>query len=275
MKLKLWQVDAFASRPFEGNPAAIVLLENWLPDETLQAIALENNLSETGYLVRKSDGEYALRWFTPATEVDLCGHATLASAWVLFNEFSVDTDLVRFDTRNGVLEIARDGDRLAMSLPAGNTEPYSSPAGFAEKLGASLGGDAPSEILIAPRGAGGAAGLVAIFDEASLRQATFSSALQALLDDAKVGALLATAQGNPPYDFVSRFFAPAMGIAEDPVTGSAHASLAPFWAKRLGKKTLRAFQASARGGDILCTDEGARVTLLGNCTLYMRGEIEI
>ena len=135
MKLKLWQVDAFASRPFEGNPAAIVVLENWLPDETLQAIALENNLSETAYVIPEGDGKYSLRWFTPATEVDLCGHATLASAWVLFNEFSVDTDLVRFDTRSGVLEIARDGDRLAMSLPAGNTEPYSSPAGFAEKLG--------------------------------------------------------------------------------------------------------------------------------------------
>ncbi len=275
MRLKLWQIDAFASRPFEGNPAAIVLLENWLPDETLQAIALENNLSDTGFLVRKIDSEYGLRWFTPTMEVPLCGHATLASAWVLFNELSLDTETARFDTRSGVLEIARDGERLAMSLPAGDTKPYSPADGFGADIGASLGIDAPSEFFFAPRGAGGTAGLVALFDEASLRRATFSPTLRALLDDTKMAALLATAQGSPPYDFVSRFFAPSMGISEDPVTGSAHASLAPFWAKRLGKKTLRAFQASARGGDILCTDEGARVTLSGNCTLYMRGEIEI
>jgi PhzF family phenazine biosynthesis protein len=275
MKLKLWQIDAFASRPFEGNPAAIVPLESWLPDEKLQAIAEENNLAETAFFIRKNNGIYHLRWFTPTMEVPLCGHATLATAWVLFNECSLDSDIVRFDTLSGVLEIKSDGDRLAMSLPAGSTEPISLRDGLAGEIGAALGTEAPSEFHFAPHGAAGTPGLIVLFDEASLRQAAFSGALRALLDETKTGALMATAKGRSRHDFVSRFFAPSLGVPEDPVTGSAHATLIPFWAKRLGKKSLHAFQASARGGDILCTDDGARVTLSGHCTLYMRGEIEV
>ena len=275
MKLKLWQVDAFASRPFEGNPAAVVPLEEWLPDETLQAIADENNLAETAYFVPKGNGDFHLRWFTPAMEVPLCGHATLASAWVLFNALSFAAENVRFDTMSGVLKIRKDGERLAMSLPGGTTEPFEAPDGLAARIGNALGIEAPSELHFAPRGAGGTPGLIAVFTEAGLRAGRLSGALGTLLDDAGVGALLATAKGSPPYDFVSRFFAPGMGVPEDPVTGSAHATLVPFWALRLAKKTLRAYQASKRGGDILCTDEGARVTLSGTCALYLRGEIAI
>jgi PhzF family phenazine biosynthesis protein len=275
MKLKLWQVDAFASRPFKGNPAAVVPLEEWLPDETLQAIAEENNLAETAYFVSKPGGNFHLRWFTPTMEVPLCGHATLASAWVLFHALSFEGDVIRFDTLSGVLEIAKDGDRLAMSLPAGDTEPFDAPDDLAPRIGAALETEPPLELINAPRGAAGTRGLIAVFSESALRKAQYSGVLRSVLESANFNALMATAAGTAPFDFVSRFFAPSMGVAEDPVTGSAHATLVPFWAKRLGKNTLRAYQASKRGGDILCTDEGARVTLAGTCALYLRGEIEI
>jgi PhzF family phenazine biosynthesis protein len=275
MKLKLWQVDAFASQPFKGNPAAVVPLDAWLPDETLQAIAEENNLAETAYFVRKDDDQFHLRWFTPTMEVPLCGHATLASAWVAFNELSYEGDTICFETMSGVLEIAKDEGRLAMSLPAWQTESFDAPAELAAQIGAALGTEAPLELVNAPRGAAGTPGLIAVFSEDGVRRAKSSGALRAVLDGAKFNALMATAKGTAPYDFVSRFFAPGMGVDEDPVTGSAHATLTPFWALRLGKNTLNAYQASARGGDILCTDEGERVTLSGTCVLYLRGEIEV
>lgn len=271
MKLKLWQVDAFASLPFEGNPAAVVPLEEWLPDETLQAIAQENNLSETAFFIETGEGRYDLRWFTPTTEVDLCGHATIATAWLLLNELAPRLDAIAFSTRSGILAVQRRADALlSMSLPASPVSRFAAREGFADELGAALGLVAPEEIHAGRY-------LLALWEDAdAIQNLRPSGNFVALLREAKQWGLVATAPGDGhPYDFVSRFFAPDKGVPEDPVTGSAHCMLTPFWAKRLGKKTLRAYQASKRGGGILCTDEGARVTLSGNCALYLRGEIEI
>jgi PhzF family phenazine biosynthesis protein len=271
MKLELWQVDAFASRPFEGNPAAIVPLEAWLPDETLQAIALENNLSETAFLVRETEGTYALRWFTPAAEVELCGHATLAAGFVVFTALASALNAVSFSTRSGELIVTRRNDSLlSMSLPADKSEPIANGAALAEKLGVILGVPPPDEIH------GSRYLLVVWNDPAAIREIRPSTEMTLILREVKQWGLIATAVSDTePYDFVSRFFAPDKGILEDPVTGSAHCVLTPFWAERLGKTKLRAFQASPRDGDILCTHEKARVTLSGNCALYMRGEITI
>jgi PhzF family phenazine biosynthesis protein len=276
MKLKLWQVDAFAARPFSGNPAAVVPLKSWLPDATLQAIANENNLAETAFLVRRERGRYDLRWFTPTIEVPLCGHATLASAWTVFSELEPDVDEVRFATKSGVLAVEKRADGWhRMALPAGAVEPFAAPEGFARALGDALGVAPPLEIQVAPTGAGGTRAPLALWREADLRAIRLGG-LKDVLDRAGFGGLLATAKGDgAPYDFLSRFFAPGMGVPEDPVTGSMHATLTPFWAKRLGKKQLRAYQASPRGGDLLCTDEGERAILAGMCALYLRGEIDI
>jgi PhzF family phenazine biosynthesis protein len=271
MKLKLWQVDAFAGRPFSGNPAAVVPLDSWLPDETMQAIANENNLSETAYLVPRGSDRYDLRWFTPAIEVPLCGHATLASAWVVFSELAPSLDVVRFQTKSGELIVARiAGDCLRMALPADEMRPFAAPAGYAAQVGEALGVDAPDELHLGRY-------LLALWKDASTIRAIKLGDISPLLRQAKTWGLIVTAggAGAEPYDFISRFFAPPAGVLEDPVCGSAHCALTPFWARRLGKRELKAYQASARGGDLLCTDEGDRVTLSGTCALYMRGEIEV
>ena len=271
MKLKLWQVDAFAERPFSGNPAAVVPLERWLPDAVMQGIALENNLSETAFFVPAGDGDFQLRWFTPAVEVDLCGHATFASAWVILEEIAPELNEVRFKTRSGVLTVTRgENGRHRMSLPANRLEPFTPRSGFAEELGAALGVRAPNALYRGNH-------LVAVWDDPdAIRSATLGP-LTALLEEADAWALIITAGGAPtaPYDFISRFFSIGRGIPEDPVTGSAHCTSVPFWAKRLGKKTLRAYQASARGGELLCTDDGDRIVLSGTCVLYLRGEIQV
>jgi PhzF family phenazine biosynthesis protein len=276
MKLKLWQVDAFAERPFGGNPAAVVPLEQWLPDQTMQAVANENNLAETAFFVPRESGLYDLRWFTPTMEVQLCGHATLASAWVIFSELSPELDRVRFATKSGILTVEKmiDG-RHRMAMPAGRVEPHSAPGGFAQALGDALGVPPPDEIHFAPTGAGGTPAPVAVWPEAAVRAMRYSGALSQALSRAHAGALLATGKGNgKPYDYVARFFAPGLGVPEDPVTGSMNCTLVPFWAKRLGKTQLRVYQASPRGGDLLCTNEGEQVILSGPCALYLRGEIE-
>lgn len=279
MKLRLWQVDAFAERPYAGNPAAVVPLQSWLPDATMQAIANENNLAETAFFVPHATGmsRFDLRWFTPAVEVPLCGHATLASGWVVLNELMPSADMVRFETKSGELTVAREANgRLNMALPASDVERYSPPAGFAERLAEATGGVVPEELHWSARGAGGNPGLVAVWQEAALRGMRADGGLSGALESVKARGLLATAKGDgKPYDFLSRFFAPGMGVHEDPVTGSANCALMRFWSNRLGKKTLRVWQASPRGGDLLCTDEGDRVMLSGPCALYMRGEIEV
>ena len=270
MRLKLWQVDAFSDRVFGGNPAALVPLESWLDERQMQRIANENNLSETAFFVRKSALHYELRWFTPESEVDLCGHATLATSWLVLNELAPELKTVSFETRSGTLTVRRGEDgRLAMSLPSDPVTPFDGPAGLKESIGRALDCEPPAETF---RGRY----LMAVWqDAAAIRGLKGPGGVQPVLDPLGFWGFIVTAPGDKHYDFVSRFFAPAKGVPEDPVCGSAHCALTPFWAKRLGKNPLRAFQASPRGGDLLCTDEGERVTLAGTCALYMRGEIEV
>lgn len=278
MARKIWQIDAFADQALEGNPAALVPLEHWLDDALMQKIAEENNLSETAFFVQTGPGHYALRWFTPTTEVDLCGHATLASAWLLLNRLEPGLNEVRFMTRSGELVVGRDTqNRLAMSLPSASSEPFSPPDGFSGRLASSLNASPPMELHYASKGGAGAGSLMAVWpSRAAVEALQPNGGLEAILQAVKAGSLIATAAGDgKPYDFVSRFFAPAMGVPEDPVTGSAHCVLAPFWARRRGKKKLHARQVSRRAGDLICTDDGDRVLLAGRCALYLQGEIEV
>jgi PhzF family phenazine biosynthesis protein len=253
----MYQIDAFASRVFAGNPAAVCPLEDWLDDRTMQAIAAENNLAETAFFVRDGD-HYQLRWFTPAVEVDLCGHATLASAHVIFEELEPGRSSVTFATRSGDLTVTRDGDRLVMDFPSIPTTPCEAP----EALIAGLGCD-PLEVRQ------GMDYLVVVKDEATVRALRPRMEILSELDSRGV---IVTAPGDE-VDFVSRFFAPAAGIPEDPVTGSAHCALAPYWAARLGKSSLLARQVSARGGEIHCEDAGARVRLAGRAVKFLQGTI--
>jgi PhzF family phenazine biosynthesis protein len=261
MRLPLYQVDAFTDRLFGGNPAAVVPLEAWLPDATLQAIATENNLSETAFFVREG-GDYGLRWFTPMVEVDLCGHATLASAYVILNRLEPGRDSVAFQTRRaGRLTVTRQGQALAMDFPARAPRPTTAPPALAAALGAP-----PVAVLAA-----GASLAVYERQEDVAALAPDFSALRRL----DCSAVIATAPGANGVDFVSRFFAPAMGIDEDPVTGSAHCTLIPYWAARLRKTALKARQISKRGGDLLCTLAGERVIIAGQAVLYLEGMMAV
>src|SRR5579884_3597474 len=261
MRIPIYQVDAFTSRLFAGNPAAVCPLDEWLPDDKLQSIALENNLSETAFFIPNGgDGRYKLRWFTPAVEVDLCGHATLASAHVVFNELRPETREVRFETRSGELVVKRDGDRMTMDFPA---RPPSE-CTIHPDLVAALGGD-PETIL------GARDYLVVYRTEDEVRALRPDMSRLVGIDRF---AVIVTAPGKQA-DFVSRFFAPAKGVPEDPVTGSAHSTLIPYWARRLGKKELHALQVSARGGELWCADRGERVSISGNAVLFLTGTIEI
>lgn len=258
-ELSIYQVDAFTDDVFGGNPAAVVLLQDWLPDALLQKIAAENNLAETAFLVPERD-LYHLRWFTPKIEVDLCGHATLASAQVVFEMLYPGRRSVTFLTRKaGPLTVTIQGDRMVMDFPARPAERVSMPLGLVEALGAE-----PAEVWAAGK-------LLAVFET--------EGAVRALVPDfRKVAALdclgvIATAPGNGGIDFVSRYFAPHAGIDEDPVTGSAHCTLVPYWSRRLGKTKLEAHQVSARGGRLSCEDRGARVSLAGRAVLYLEGRI--
>ena len=259
-KLTLYQVDAFTGRVFAGNPAAVVPLDAWLPDETLQSIATENNLSETAFFVG-SGGDYQIRWMTPAAEVDLCGHATLASGWVVVNEIEKGRTNVRFGSRSGPLRVTAEGDRLALDFPS---RPPAPADGSAATVAAALG--ARPQALLASRD------YLAVFEsEDAVRALAPDMARVAALDRM---AVIATAPGRD-CDFVSRFFAPQVGVPEDPVTGSAHCTLVPYWARRLGKSRLRALQVSARGGELFCEDRGERVAIAGQAVLYMEGTIEV
>ncbi len=259
MQIPIYQVDAFTSRVFSGNPAAVCPLESWLPDETLLAIATENNLSETAFFVGENH-EYELRWFTPTVEVELCGHATLASAHVLFYELGAAGRSVSFDTRSGRLEVNKRGDLLEMDFPAQAAQPCAVPDLLTEGLGST-----PSEVL-------SGVNLMAVFeDQAAV--AAIEPDFQALAGLDYFG-VIATAPGEDA-DFVSRFFAPSKGVPEDPVTGSAHCTLVPYWSRRLQRRDLRAQQiCPARGGELMCRHRGERVDIAGRCALYMRGTIE-
>jgi predicted PhzF superfamily epimerase YddE/YHI9 len=262
MRIPLYQVDAFTSQLFGGNPAAVCPLAEWLPEATMQAIAAENNLSETAFFVPQGDG-YLLRWFTPTVEVDLCGHATLASGYVVTRILAPERRSVTFDTlKAGPLEVTRDGDRLAMDLPA--WPPEAKPAD--PRILAALGAW-PAESFVA-RGR-----TLAVYDRAD-EVAALRPDFAAMRRVAGADAI-ATAPGRDGVDFVSRYFAPNYGVDEDPVTGSAHCVLTPYWAARLGKQKLTARQISARGGELTCTLRGDRVTIAGHAVLYLEGAITV
>lgn len=244
---------------FGGNPAAIVPLDRWLPEATLQAIAAENNLSETAYFVKQGD-DYHLRWFTPTREVDLCGHATLASAWVLWERLGETAALIRFETRSGDLRVTREADTLWLDFPADPAQPCPVPSALATGLG-----QPPNEVL---RGRN----YVAVYaSEAVVRALKPDFRQLATLGEHGV---IVTAPGQD-CDFVSRFFGPQFGIDEDPATGSAHCTLTPLWAGRLGRRSLRARQVSHRGGELRCELNGDRVLIGGRCAPYLTGEIEL
>jgi len=259
MLVPLYQVDAFTSRLFAGNPAAVCPLDGWLEDQTLQAIAAENNLSETAYFVKRGD-RYHLRWFTPTLEVDLCGHATLAAAFVILNYLDPSRDAVAFDTLSGELVVRRDGGLLSMDFPSRPPVACEAPPKLTEALG------------IAPQAVLASRDLMAVFDtEDEVRSLSPRMDVLAQLD---AFAVIVTAPGKD-VDFVSRFFAPRAGIDEDPVTGSAHSTLTPYWSKRLNKPQLHALQVSRRGGELWCEDRSGRVIIKGNAVLYLEGAIHI
>ncbi len=264
MKLSLYQVDAFTDQLFGGNPAAVCPLEAWLPDERMQQIAAENNLAETAFYV-KEDDHYALRWFTPTVEVDLCGHATLAAAFVLFEVERYAADELAFETRSGRLTVVRQGSRLVMDFPADTLES----ADLSAAVRDGLGGEQPVETF-----RGSSDYLVVLESEAELL--ALQPDFRRMAEDRSVRAVIVTAPGpNSDVDFVSRCFAPQSGIDEDPVTGSAHTTLVPYWAERLGKEQLTARQRSTRGGTLYCTHRGDRVDIAGEAVLYLRGEITV
>ena len=261
MKIPVYQVDAFTSAVFAGNPAAVCLLDSWIQDQILRAIAAENNLSETAFLVRNSQG-FDLRWFTPVTEVTLCGHATLASAYVLFERQAWPENAVIFQTReSGRLSVEKSGRLLEMDFPARQPTDEVHLGELASMLGAT-----PAKVLRSPEDL-----LVVFENEQSVRELHPNMTALASLDWRGV---IITAPGDS-VDFVSRFFAPALGIPEDPVTGAAHCVLTPYWAKRLGKDSLHALQVSKRGGELHCHHRGERIGIAGQSALYLEGTISI
>lgn len=259
MKVPYYHVDAFASRPFAGNPAGVCVLEAWLPDATLQQIAFENNLSETAFVVARTD-HYDLRWFTPAIEVDLCGHATLAAAFVLFTYLGHRGDEVHFASRSGRLTVERVGERLVLDFPSRPPQPSPTPEALVRGLGCM-----PTEV----RRARDYLALLATAGEVAALQPDLAA-----LSELDCLGIIVTAPGED-VDFVSRFFAPRAGVAEDPVTGSAHCTLIPYWSERLNKTELTARQLSARGGELFCQAAGERVRIGGHAVAYLRGEIEV
>lgn len=267
MHLPIYQLDVFAPRAFAGNPAAVCPLEHWLDDARLQAIALENNLSETAFYVPDTDGgaDFHLRWFTPTVEVALCGHATLAAGYVLMQARGWDKPQLRFRTRSGVLVVERRGPALWLDLPVAVAEPASAPA----SLRSAVGGPTPEAVLRA------GINWLWVYADAPTIQA-LAPDFTALRAQTAGGGLIVTAPGRTPEeDFVSRYFAPALGVDEDPATGSAHAALLPYWAQRLGRTQLRAAQLSARGAVLECELRDGRAWLSGPVRSYLRGEISL
>lgn len=261
MELRCYVVDAFSSTPFGGNPAAIVPLDSWLPDSLMQSIAAEHNLAETAFFIPKGD-HYHLRWFTPGVEVDLCGHATVAAGFVIEQFITPGVQQITFDSLSGPLGVSIDQGVYTLDFPS--RPPVGAPVD--PKLLEGLGGN-PIEAL-ASRDY-----LVTYATQAEV-QALKPNML--LLSEIDRFAAIATAPGDEPgVDFVSRFFAPAQGVPEDPVTGSAHSTLIPYWAAKLGKSKMRARQISARGGELFCELHGDRVKIGGRAVLYSKNEIYI
>jgi len=260
MKLPYYHVDAFTDRLFQGNPAGVCLLpEGWIPEQSMQKIAFENNLSETAFITSEEE-VFGLRWFTPSIEVDLCGHATLAAAHILFNETNIDEDIVRFQTKSGLVKVERAESTLILDFPSRPAEKCSIPLGAARTFGRK-----PAEVLKSRDY------LFVFHSENEIRN--MSPDFDHVMNWDCLGVIV-TAPGDSA-DFVSRFFAPRAGVLEDPVTGSAHSTLIPYWSKRLNKTSLKARQLSQRGGELFCQDAGARVKIGGRAVTYLKGEIEI
>jgi PhzF family phenazine biosynthesis protein len=259
MKLTSYTLDAFSSRVFGGNPAAVCPLTEWLDEVVMQSIAAENNLSETAFFVPDGDG-YHIRWFTPTCEVELCGHATLASSWVIFNRIAPEKDVIDFRALAGPLKVTREGDLLSLDFPSRPPEAIDAPVDIVAALGV------PLDEMWKARDH------VAVFAHEDVVRTLNPDMLR--LAQVDMFALIVTARGKE-CDFVSRFFAPGRGIDEDPVTGSAHCTLIPFWAKRLGKTKLHALQVSKRGGELFCELNGDRVKISGRVALYSEGVIHI
>jgi PhzF family phenazine biosynthesis protein len=258
MHIPIYQVDAFAGRLFSGNPAAVVPTESELPAGTMQAIAAENNLSETAFVVPEDD-HHRIRWFTPAVEVNLCGHATLAAAHVLFTHLGHPGDRIAFSSASGMLYVHRQGELLFLDFPADTLHPADPPPELVDGLGAE-----PAEVHR------GRDDYLAVLE--SEDQVRSLAPDMAVLEETPGRGVIVTAPGRDA-DFVSRFFAPQLGIPEDPVTGSAHTSLTPYWSARLGRRKLRALQLSRRGGELFCTDRGERVEIGGRAVTYLVGEL--
>lgn len=260
MNLKIYQIDAFSDTVFGGNPAAVVPLQTWLSDELMQKIAAENNLAETAFYIPEDD-KFHIRWFTPAIEVDLCGHATLATAYTIFQYENYAKSLIEFNSRSGILSVEKQGDLLELDFPADNLQAAETPQALIDGLGVT-----PKETFR------GISDYLLILEN--------ESAVKALKPDfRKIGevacrGIIVTAKGDE-VDFVSRFFGPQAGVDEDPVTGSAHTTLTPYWAKTLQKNTLSARQISARGGNLTCQLIGNRVKIAGKAAPYLIGEITV
>ena len=262
MLIPYYHVDAFTGELFAGNPAGVCMLSAFLADSTMRAIAVENRHSDTAFVVPRGDGDFDLRWFTPAVEDDLCGHATLASAYVLTLRNHTAWP-VRFHTRSGVLTVTREHDGFELDFPARPPQPCDTPVGLLQALGLDTAQVMRSRDY-----------LVVVDDAAQVRALAPNIAALAKLDTG-IGGAIVTAPGEGDVDYVCRFFAPAVGIAEDPATGSIHCTLAPYWAGRLGKQTLRAQQLSARGGSMQCKIAGDRVKIVGEARLYLQGTIAL
>ncbi|HQZ49972.1 MAG: PhzF family phenazine biosynthesis protein [Chitinophagaceae bacterium] len=260
MKLTIYQIDSFADKLFAGNPAAVIPLDKWIDDSLMQQLAMENNLAETAFFVPKGN-DFEIRWFTPALEINLCGHATLASAFVLFNFLEYKSNTVTFHSKSGPLVVTRNGDLLNMDFPSWKPELITE---YPSELLASLGNPEITGVY------SNREYLVELMNEQEVRRCTPDFSLMKKVDK----MVIITAPGKE-VDFVSRFFAPTAGIDEDPVTGSAHSQLIPFWSNKLGKDIMQAKQLSKRGGDIYCEQKGERVIMGGQCVFYMKGEIEI
>ena len=260
MRIPIYQIDAFTDRLFHGNPAAVCPLERWMPDDVMQKIAAENNLAETAFFVPAGDG-YHLRWFTPKVEVDLCGHATLASAYVVARILTPGTRTIRFDSKSGPLHVSVDSEVIRLDFPIDPPRSVALPAGLEQALGLK-----PQEVL-----ASRIKYLLVLGTESEVRQVTPNMDALIKLDQSGV---IVTAPGAD-CDFVSRFFAPRLGVPEDPVTGSAHCVLTPYWAKKFGKAKLHARQLSARGGELFCEARGERVWIAGKAVKYLEGFVDV
>lgn len=259
MQIPIYQVDAFSSQVFGGNPAAVCPLESWLPNDLMQKIALENNLAETAFFVQETDTRFHIRWFTPTVEVDLCGHATLATAHVLFTELGYEHEVIEFFSRSGILTVQKQDDLLELNFPADEIKEVEPLPALNECLGVN--------ILHTYRGK---SDYMVVLENETLVLELRPDLRQMATIEAR--GIIATAKGSK-VDFVSRFFGPQSGIDEDPVTGSAHTTLTPYWAEQLGKTELTAWQISPRKGELWCKLEGDRVKIAGKAVLYLKGQI--